>query len=268
EPAQRPGLFTLDTDLGPVDVLGFENEGGTRTIRVHAVYPDGHHAVRTLRLDVSEDPSNPDATRFVQSIHADGREAVRIIQSVTEETTGLDAVYEAGGETLRLIAFTEGTGVRFRAELRRGSDLRTWDKLLDPSLAREPQYVRAMQGSFADFYGDGPFRQNEDVALLVAVEESRDWSTYLREVPLGPEHNQTPTQRNIHRLCTVAGVVGKITCFASKLTPWAMIGCVPATGISIACLAYDIYQLTLDPEPPDPLPEPPPCTCGCTCGSD
>ena len=268
EPARRPGLFTLDTGLGPVDVLEFENDGGTRTIRVHAVYPDGHHAVRTLRLDVAEDPSNPGATRFVRSIHTQGRETVRIIQNVTEETAGLDAVYEAGGETLRLIATTEGSGMRFRAELRRGAVLSVWDERLDPVLAREPGYVRAMQASFADFYGAGPFRDNQDIALLVAVEESPDWSTYLREVPLGPEHNQTPTQRNIHRLCTVASTVGKITCFAARFTPWAMFGCVPATGISIACLAYDIYQLTMDPEPPDPLPEPGPCTCGCTCGSD
>ena len=268
EPAQRPGLFTLDTDLGPVDVLGFENDGGTRTIRVHAEYSEGHHAVRTLRLDVAEDPSNPNATRFVQSIEGGG-EPVRITQSVTDETAGLDAVYEAGGETLRLLAATEGSSVRFRAELRRGADVSTWEKLLDPALAREPEYVRVMQASFADFYGNGPFRDNEDVALLIAVEESRDWSDHLREVPLGPEHSQTQTQRNIHRLCTVAGVVGKITCFASKFTPWAMFGCVPATGISIACLAYDIYQLTLDPDPLDPLPEPPlPCTCGCTCGDD
>ena len=268
EPARRPGLFTLNTDLGPVDVLRFENDGGTRTIRVHVEYPDGRHAVRTLRLDASEDPSNPNATRFVQSIHADGGEAVRIIQNVTEETDRLDAVYEARGETLRLIAMTEGSGVRFRAELRRGATERVWDNLLDPGLAREPEYVRAMQASFAEFYGDGPFRANEDLGLLVAVEESADWSRYLREVPLGPEHNQSPTQRNIHRVCTAAGVIGKITCFASKFTPWAMFGCVPATGISLACLAYQVYQLTLDPEPPDPLPEPAPCTCGCTCGSD
>jgi len=44
-----------------------------------------------------------------------------------------------------------------------------------------------------------------------------------------------------------------------------MIGCVPATGISIACLAYNVAQITMEP---DPIPDPRPCDCGCSCGTD
>jgi len=67
-----------------------------------------------------------------------------------------------------------------------------------------------------------------------------------------------------YRVCTAANVIGKVTCFAARFTPWAMIGCVPATGISLACLAYNVYQLTGGGQP-DPLPPPNPCTCGCPC---
>ena len=261
EPEERPGLFTIYTDLGPVDVLAFDQDGGKRSIRLHAVYPDGHHAVRTVHIDVAS--QSADGVGLVESVWGDGAERFRITRNVTEDPAGLDATYTSSDETLRLVAFTEGTQVRFQATLHRDGKDRIWNQTLDPARASEANYVTAMRASFADFYGSGPFRENEDLSLLVAVEESPDWSNYLAEVPLGPEGGQSPTERNIHRVCTAANVIGKISCFASRFTPWAMIACVPATGISIACLAYNVYQLAGDGHP-DPLP-PNPCTCGCPC---
>jgi hypothetical protein len=264
-PPERPGLFTIYTDLGPVDVLAFEQEGGHRSVRLHAVYPDGHHAVRTIKVDVAADPSRAEATQVIESVWGEGAERIRVTRNVTENESGLDAVYRSGEETLRLVAVAEGTQVRFQAELNRSGGKRAWEQMLDPGRASNAAYVASVRASFADFYGSGPFRENEDLALLLAVEESPDWSNYLDETPIGLEGGgQSPTERNIHRVCTAANVIGKVTCFAARFTPWAMIGCVPATGISLACLAYNVYQLTGGGQP-DPLPPPNPCTCGCPC---
>lgn len=267
EPPPRPGLFTLYTDLGPVDVLAFDQDGERRSVRVHAVYPDGHHAVRTFKIEVGADPARSDATQVIESVWGEGTEHVRVTRTMTEGATGLDAVYASGTEALRLVAFTEGNQVRFQARLTRNGEERSWDNLLDPERASNAAYVTAMRSSFADFYGSGPFRDNEDLALLVAVEESSDWANYLAETPFAPQGGgQSPTERNIHRVCTAANVIGKVTCFAARFTPWAMIGCVPATGISIACLAYNVYQLSGSGHP-DPPPPPSPCGCGCACNS-
>jgi hypothetical protein len=263
-PSERPGLFTIYTDLGPVDVLAFDQNDGHRSIRLHAVYPDGHHAVRTVKVEVTPDPSRLDQTQVVESVWGEGSEHFRITRNVGENETGLDATYASGNETLRLVAASQGTQVRFQAELIRSGERRTWEQMLDPARASNATYVAAMRASFADFYGSGPFRENEDLALLIAVEESEDWSNYLAETPIGIEGagGQTQTERNIHRVCTAAGVIGKVTCFAARFTPWAMIGCVPATGISLACLAYNVYQLAGNGHD-DPPPNP--CTCGCSC---
>ena len=264
-PPERPGLFTIYTGLGPVDVLAFDQKDGHRSIRLHAVYPDGHHAVRTVEVDVAPDPSRPDQTRLVESVWSGAAESFRITRNVTENETGLDATYASGDETLRLIAGAEGSQIRFRAELNRQGEKHAWEQMLDPALASNPAYVASTRASFGDFYGSGPFRENEDLALLIAVEESEDWSNYLAEMPIGIEGGApSPTERNIHRVCTAANVIGKVTCFAARFTPWAMIGCVPATGISLACLAYNVYQLAGNGHP-DPLPPPNPCTCGCPC---
>jgi hypothetical protein len=263
EQRERPGLFTLYTNLGAVDVLAFEQQDGHRSVRLHAVYPDGHHAVRTIKVDVIPDPARPDQTQVVESVWNDGSERFRITRNLTENATGLDATYASGHESLRFIASTQGTQVRFQAQLDRSGDTRTWEKTLDPARASNTTYVASVRASFADFYGSGPFRENEDLALLIAVEESDDWGNYLTETPIGIEGGgQTQTERNIHRVCTAANVIGKVSCFAARFTPWAMIGCIPATGITLTCLAYNVYQLTTSP---DPLPPPPPCTCGCPC---
>jgi len=262
EPLPRPGLFTVYTDLGPVDVLAFDQEGSRRSIRVHAVYPDGHHAVRTFKIEIGADPSNVDNTQVTESVWDEGKEEIRVTRNLVEDDGGLDATYASGSETLRLTATTQGSQIRFKAELNRNNTVQTWDQILDPGRATDPAYVNAVRASFASFYGVGPFRENEDLALLVASEESPDWSNYLAEIPFAPLGGQSPTERNIHRVCTAANVIGKVTCFAARFTPWAMIGCVPATGISLACLAYNVYQVMgngHDNPPPNP------CTCGCPC---
>jgi hypothetical protein len=267
-PPERPGLFTIDTDLGPVDVLALNGEGGTRDIRFHVVYPDGHHAVRTLHMEVADLPDHPDGTRFIQSIRGDGVERLRITQSVPENAVGLDAVYEIGNERLRLVAFREGDFVRVRADLTRDGTERTWEQVIDRARTEDSGYVSALQASLADFYGQGPLRNNDDLSLYVAVLGSPDWSAYLDLGPLDPEGSGSTvtTERNIHRLCVASAVVGKVSCFVARFTPWALIPCIPATGINIACLVYNVSQLVSSPDPLPPLPRP--CTCGCACSGD
>jgi len=259
-PPEHAGLFTLGTALGPVDVLAFgDDPAGAREVRVHAVLPDGRHAVRTLRLAVEETPATITASRTVYTVYTEGVERVRVTR-VEGETGVFEAVFEAGGERMRMIAGREVDGIRFRVLLDRDGVERTWETRLDPGRGRDAVYAGGVRESLRTFYGEGPLAGNEDLALLVAVLESPDWAEHLVEVPLDPAGVDPATERRIRQVCVGAAVTSKISCFISRFTPWGMIACVPATGISLACLIYNVAQIATNPDPA-------PCACACRCGA-
>jgi hypothetical protein len=70
-------------------------------------------------------------------------------------------------------------------------------------------------------------------------------------------------RRRMRRLCTVSAVVGKISCFLARFTPWGWVACVPAEGINIVCLAYNIQQAFLEDDHREPETA---CRCSCGCG--
>jgi hypothetical protein len=98
---ERTGLFTLDTALGPVDVLAFRDDpAGSREVRIHAVLPDGGHAVRTIHIALEPAAATGLASRIVQTVEAEGGERLRVLRTA-EESGGFQA-FEIGGERMRL----------------------------------------------------------------------------------------------------------------------------------------------------------------------
>jgi hypothetical protein len=266
------GLFVLETDLGPVDVLSFhDDEGGVRTVRVHRITPIGDHETSAIRVVAEPGPAGDEDGVVSYALVRGGTETCRLTRRISEGSESeVDLAVRAGGDALTVRATRAEGGVLFEVAVTRGGTRTAYSRFLDRRRAAEPGYVEGIRNEIRAFYPDGPLTDPDDLNTLYSVVGSSDWENHL--VVAEGTGGGTPDPGFAHRMrvgCTIAGVSGKLTCFAAKFTAWAWLPCIVAEGVNLACLTYNIKQL-IDPdaetEPPAPPPPPPPC--GCPCGCD
>jgi hypothetical protein len=241
-----------------VEVLGFlDTPDGVREIEVHAARSDGRHDVRTIQIRGKEDESVPGLFEFAYSIGDRETDSVRVILRTHENHPGFfETIHHSGGEELLVRGkwVEDRIGVSMRLSANGGIRWHYYE--VDPNRLEDPAYVDSIRKSLDAFYPSGPLRNNPDHELLEAVVTSEDWIHYLE--PAGSSNPDDETERTIQRVCVGAAVVSKLSCLVASLNPFGWIVCVPSTGISLACLAYQIQRTFSDDEGSS-------CPCDCLC---
>lgn len=250
-PAARVDTPVLNTAVGPVDILSMADRTGFREVVLHRVGDDGGHDVRTLEIRNREvDPSGRFEVEY--RLFNKSVETCRWLQRYEESPAFVETEIHSGGDSLRWGVKKIGDRFGLSLEVTTAGTSRKVYREIDPTRLRDADYLESLKQDFQGLYPKGPLREGEELQLLAGVIQSEDWATYLDPA------TDDGTQERIRRVCVAASATAKIACFAAKFFPWAWVACVPATGISIACLAYQIQQEFLTPAPGG-------CPCDCIC---
>jgi hypothetical protein len=179
-------------------------------------------------------------------------ETCRWVQRHAEGPLALETEIHSGGDSLRWEVEKIGGRFGVRVEATRSGTSQEAYRLVDPTRLNDADYLEALKQNFQSLYPKGPLRDGADIQLLSAVIQSGDWGSYLK-----PATDDEAAER-MRKVCVAASATAKIACFTARFLPWAWVACVPATGISIACLAYQIQREFLSPDQSG-------CPCDCVC---
>lgn len=254
-PARGPGSgVVLKTELGPMDLVSFRDDGeGFRHLRVHAVLGGGRHVVREIVVRGRAVPGEDGMEEFSAAVLARGVTTYRSVRRVDEEVPGrIAARVESGHDLLDIRLEPVPGGVRL-VVVREGEGLapRRVDRILESDRLRDPAYAVRVRAELAALYPAGPLVDHPDKELLEAVLGSPDWDAVLerRDDAAGavggatdPAVSDPDYDRRVRRVCAAASAVSLVSCKVAPFIPAAWFACVPATGISVACLANQIRQ--------------------------
>jgi hypothetical protein len=282
-PAPGSGVV-LETDMGPVDLIAFDEDAeGFRHVGVHVVLENGRHVVREISV---RGRTVDGMDEFTAEIAAAGVTTYRSMRRIDPDVPNrVAARVESGSEGLDVVTEPVPGGIHLVVE-RRGAGLapRRVDRFLASDRLRDPAYAVAVRAELAALYPSGPLLDHPDRRLLEAVLGSPDWDVLLERGDDGAGATGSgagsiaPTaggDRRIRQVCAVASAVSLISCRIAPFLPPAWFACVPATGIAIACLTYNLVEAfgndlegacpcpcvcndNILPEPPPPPPPIPP----------
>lgn len=238
--------FELQTTLGPVRVLSVtDSSDGVRELQVDAVRGNGTHDVRRIRIQGHELDDRPGFFEFTYSVRDRKEETFRITRVSPEDGAGYVEITQAAeGQELVLRVKAVGGENAISVERAANGVVKRAFHELDPTRLDDAAYVETIARSLERVYRGSPFENNPERDLMMAVVTSSDWNRYLEEAD--PATGIDDTEENFIRVCVAAAAVSRVACFAAQLVPWAWVACVPATGISIACLAYEVQAVFLN----------------------
>jgi hypothetical protein len=241
----------LNTAVGSVDVLSIADHAGFREVLLHHVGDDGVHRVRTLEVRNREIDLSGRFEVEYRLLDKMG-ETCRWVQSHEESPAFVEIEIHSGGDFVRwgIKQIAGGLGVRVEAT-RAGTSKQAYREV-EPTHFKDADYLEDLKQDFRGLYPSGPLRDGPELQLLSGVVQSEDWARYLTPA------TDDEAQERLRKVCVAAAVTAKIACFAAKFLPWAWVACVPASGVSIACLAYQIQREFVNPQPGG-------CSCECVC---
>jgi len=243
----------LNTEVGPVNVISIADRAGFREVVLHHVGDDGGHEVRTLEVR-NREADLPGRFEVEYRLLDKTEETCRWIQRHEESPAFVETEIHSGGDSVRWGVQEIGGRLGVRVEAITAGTSREAYREIDPTHFKDGDYLKDLKQDFQGLYRGGPLRDGEELQLLAGVIQSDDWAAYLTPA------TDDDTEDRMRRLCVAASATAKISCFAAKFLPWAWVACVPATGISLACLAYQIQREFVNPQPGG-------CSCECVCGS-
>lgn len=258
---EQVGLFTLQTELGPVDVLSFQDEPeGPRNIKIHHINGEGTHVVRTIQMSQGPSLEFPDGFAYSSAIYDRDRELSRFTQTYfLDPASGFELTLETGGDRMRVKAKPDGEVYRVRYRFESGGIVREIRLELDPGRLDDAFYAREFHRRLLELYPSGTLVEDPDHLLMAAVVASPDWENYLEESPYQVQGSgKDKTKERIRRFCLIVSATAQVTCFISIFQPVVLGVCVSASLMSAGCTVYEISQIFANDENLSC-----PCTCMC-----
>lgn len=245
-----PGI-RLETEAGAVYLVSMREDrpGGIRELLLRSE-PEGDEAyLRLLRIRTAEDPARPGFFTTRYTLLAPGEEELlSLSRTVREESDSfLEAELEGSGDRLFLRSRPEAGGLGVYAVVTRRGETRSERRTLDPARLGDPSYRAEVAADLEALYPSGPLVDGRERSLLDAVLGSPTWEEVMGEAPVARLDplgtGDDSVARNIRRMCVVSALASKLSCMAVSIFPYAWIVCVPSTGIQLACMAIEIYQV-------------------------
>jgi len=245
-----PGI-RLETDAGPVTLLSMREDraGGIRELLLRSE-PEGDEALlRLLRIRTAQDPARPGFFTTRYTLLAPGDEELLSLSRTVREGSDsfLEAELQGGGDRLFLRSRPEAGGLGVYAFATRRGETRSERRTLDPARLGDPSYQAGVAADLEALYPSGPLVDGRERRLLDAVLGSPTWEEVMGEAPGGVLDplgtGDDSVARNIRRMCAVSALASKLSCMAVSVFPYAWIVCVPSTGIQLACMAIEIFQV-------------------------